>query len=419
MKLKLSPKTFIYLEILFFLNKQWIIELFSLPAYISRLDFVIVLMGFLMAFPNLKKRLKRSGAKWALNWLLIFLAVVMFGWLVNGFSTVRGSWAVCSRTMGIFVFFPLCIAYLTVKDVEKIFSIMCKMQVLNVLLSFYQYFVLGIWGDYLGGIFGTVQGANGSANIFYLVLFAYLLTKTLQDYTNLKRFIFYSLSFVILAAMSDIAAFYIEMVMIAGAVFLYMRTNIKKIHFMLVGIIGFVVALISFSVIYPERFAFLMDLGNLKAYIGIGEYNGVYGISRLNPFSQINTQFFKGNIIKNLLGFGLGNCEYSEGFGALQSPFFQANRYFRYYWFSNAMTFIETGYLGLLTYFGFVTQNYISSIKFLKNKSLYEWGLYGIALIICFVFVFFYNNSLNLSGGYLMFFGLSVPYIFTKEKLLG
>lgn len=418
MRLVVKPKTFIYFELFFFLNKQWVIELFHLPAFLGRLDFIFALMLIPFTVKTIFSRVKKSDLEWVWIWLGIFTFAAIIGWMINGVSVIRAAWACITRTYTIFFFFIASAMYLNRKDVEKTFDLMFKFQILNIILTLYQRFIWGYWGDFLGGIFGTVQGCNGNTNIFILVLFTYLVVKYIQKEIKLSKLVFYSLSFVISAALSDIVAFYLEIAITLGVVFLFMKFNQKKLNFMVIGLMGIIAAVVLFAFIYPERFVFITDMNNLRKYIGIGtDYDGVYGVSRVNPFRQINQMFFKENVLHCLFGFGLGNCESSSNFSLLQSQFYQLNQDFKYYWFSHAYTYIEMGLAGILAYIYFAWKCFQTYKEFLHKKELYIWGLFGLSLLINCIFIFFYNNSLNLSSGYLMFMALAVPIIVKRNDM--
>lgn len=54
---------------------------------------------------------------------------------------------------------------------------------LDVVVSLYQFFVMQLDGDYLGGIFGVEKGGNVYTNIFFVIV----VTKSVLSYLEKKR----------------------------------------------------------------------------------------------------------------------------------------------------------------------------------------------------------------------------------------
>ena len=138
---------------------------------------------------------------------------------------------------------------------------------------------------------------------------------------------------------------------------------------------------------------------------------GVYGISRVNPFSQIDSRFFRGDLMKKIFGLGYGNCSQSENLQIFQSEFYLKNIHFQYYWFATAYTYLENGICGLMSYLILVIGCIYESLKSIIRKTNRNLGIFSFMLSFAYVFIFFYNQSLITSAGYIFYFALAGIFI--------
>ena len=173
-------------------------------------------------------------------------------------------------------------------------------------------------------------------------------------------------------------------------------------------IVGAVFLLFVSLQIYAALFPYV-DL-SIEAFLNEGSSTGGgYNISRLNAFSEINTIFFHDSFLKNLFGYGFGNCEYST-INIFCSDFYKLYGFYNYRWFANQWIFLETGYAGVISFCSFFVISFIISFKnskniVVKNKSLIETGI--IMTIICLI-SFFYNSLLKADYGYIAYFSLAI-----------
>ncbi|MGO4997468.1 hypothetical protein [Oribacterium sp. Sow4_G1_1] len=413
-KIRINAKTLIYIIILFTLNIQWMRDFLGLPLAIPNLHIILLTILILLDLSKVIDYIRQNNF-----WKLLFAFIVgshIIGWIINlNADPILIVWTFY-KTYAYFLFFIVCVIELNVTDVKKIFVIMLACQILNVGFSAYEHSALGLQSDYLGGIFGIRQGGNGFTNIFGVVLINYLITLYIYNKQFLWLF-FCIITFLVIAAQADIIGLIILIAISLIITVISMRLSFKKCILIAAGIVGILVAQKVFASMYPERFVYFQNIERLLKYIGGGSNSdgGIYGISRINPFAQINRLYFNDNVGKYLFGYGFGNASYSDGVKLFQSEFYLRNAYFPYYWFSTAYVYLETGITGLGIYLAVALHCLSSSLKYIKVKELKHWGVYELILTIAYVFSFFYNQSITQSSAYLIYFGLAVPYIFNKD----
>lgn len=405
----ISPKSLILIELLYVINIQWIIDFCKLPAVITRFDAVIALLLVGWQFEKIVNYIRKRNI-FAL-FFLFYTFTNLIGSLINGFNPIYVLWTFLKNYI-FFFFLIACIINLKKEDFCKYMEILCKFHILNFILCMYQYFVLGLQSDYLGGLFGIKQGCNGYQNIYAIVVCCYLIYRYLSG-EKIFRFALYLVSFLVIAALADIVGFFVLICICCIIMLVFMSGINKRLKIIGIFICGIIVGINVFQIIYPVRYEYFTNSSNWFKYMGYGSKSsgGIYGISRTNPFSQISERFFHGSILKNLFGLGYGNCSQAESLKLFQSEFYIRNIDYQYYWFSTAYTFIENGICGLLSYLILEIGFLISSVRMLQRKQEKNWGVFCLMISVSYVFIFFYNQSLITSAGYIFYFVLSAIFI--------
>ena len=400
-----KPKNLILIVLLYVINILWIVDLFGLPPVIIRLDALLVLILIGWQAKKIYNYVRKSA--FVKIFFLFYTCTNIVGILCNGFNPIYVLWTFLKNY--IFFFFMIaCIVSLKKEDFYTIMEVLCKFHVLNFALCMYQYFILGLQSDYLGGLFGIEQGCNGYQNIYAVVICCYLMYRYLNG-EGIFRLGIYLCSFLSIAALADIVGFFVVVCGCFIILLLFMDKISKRVKIIGILVFAVLVGVNIFSLIYPTRLEYFANSANWLKYMGYGKKNsgGIYGISRVNPFSQIESRFFRGNLLRELFGFGYGNCSQAESMPIFQSEFYLKNINYQYYWFATAYTFIENGICGLVSYLILVIGFIHKSFKYVVNKNTKNWGVFSFMLSFAYVFIFFYNQSLISSPGYIFYFALA------------
>ena len=387
---RFTPQKMIKLIVIYIVNIKWIAEIFHLPLGINKISTFLSAFLILWVFPGIIMEIKRKN--WMKLWLGIYLIDIFCGWLYNGFEFIFVLWNI-TNTFLFFFFFIACCVCLKKKDVIDILEILCAFQILNCILNIYQYVCLGARNDYLGGLFGTTRDCNGYTFIYGVIISGYILSLYYAKEEN-RRLIFTIASIMIMAAYADIIGLLLTITLCIVITIISMKMSIRKVMMVICGGGIVIVGIMAFKSDYSERFQYFMNFNNLLKYIGFGTNSsgGIYGVSRVNPFSQINKHFFKNDIFLHLFGYGFGNCAFSSGQKILQSEIYLKNPSFSYYWFSHAYTYMETGVLGIVSYVLFFVNNFIYSFKLKRNKGMSKWGLFGMIITVSAVILFIISH---------------------------
>lgn len=338
-----------------------------------------------------------------------FFALTLVGFLFNYISGFYYLWGM-RNNVRFFVFFFACICFLNERSVENYLTFFDKVFWINVPVVLYQYFVMGKEQDHLGGIFGVGKGCNGYANIFLLIIVTYSILRYIYAKEKLILCLLKCAVAMVIAALSELKMFYIELVLVVVLAMLLTRFSFRKLWITIaiaLGILAGIRLLIYIFPMYDDWFTLERIWESATSKSG---YTSSNDINRMTAISFALNRFLPTKIDK-LFGLGLGNCDFAS-FDFLISPFYRQYGRLNYAWFSSAFLILETGLIGLTIYCAFFAYLYFAAGKRSKEKkapAVYcQMG--QILSAICLVLVF-YNGSLRTEAAFMMYFVLSLPFL--------
>ena len=409
-----TMKKLIYFQIIFVLIYQFFVSEFGIPSTVGYLmDLInIILLIYIVLQGKILKTFYSIRNRSVVVSISILSLILLVGIIVNFVPLQLVFWAI-RNTYRFIVFFIACVCILDKEDVDKIFNILCKFQILNFVISMFQFLVQGKSQDYLGGIFGSSPGCNAWTNAYFCILLTYVLCRYLNKKCKLMMFIWIAISTLVIAACAELKIYFIEFALIVILSIILSKPSIKKFQISVFSIIGAIIGLNVFAQLFPDAYQHLVNIDLLI------EYNTTviwgYNISRWGAFSEINDIFFKNNILHNLLGYGFGNCEYSS-FDFLTSDFYRQYGSYHYRWFAHQIWFLECGYLGIIAFISFFVGLIMWGFKvkkyFKKESEMVPFiQIMGIITILGI----WYNCAIRVEVAYLTFFSLSSTLIYFKS----
>ncbi len=350
---------------------------------------------------------------------IIFLYAISIGVLSN---VIRGGalydiingWVIYLR-----IFIGIVIGALLFNAVvyKKFIKYIKILMIINVLVMTVQYFFFSLKQDKLGGVFGNTQGCNGVVNILCCIYVLLSISDYMIGREPLKKLIISVVITCYVGAITELTVVYFELVLIIVLSVLFTKKkkislDTKKLSIIVVGVIGVFLGVRFYLYMFPDR-AFLLNYNELLMYLGAGEKGtGVYEISRARVFHQLGNRFFSG-ILDYLFGFGIGNC-------TMHSLFYQIyGTKLHYNYFSSAMTFLESGILGVASCLGTCLLTFVTSRVLVKKTDEDEKKLllnFSSVFAIIVIVNFFYNSSTrDLYTSYLCGVLLAIPFAINYE----
>lgn len=372
------------------------------------------LLGLVFLGVCFHRRLELKPVKLLLGWCLLFLLYTMTVYLIEFQSPLYYVWGLRNNFRFYVAFFACCI-FLKSRDLEGYFRLFDGLFWVSAVLSLYQFFILGVNGDYLGGIFGTSQGVNGYTNIFFVIVIARALLLYLEKREKLWLCITKCVIAILVAALAEIKFFFVEAIAIFAMAILLTDFTWRKLLIIIGGVAVVSLGATILVALFPGSTGFLSSdfLWNLassdRGYTSAGDLN------RLNAIPQIN-ELWLNSWGHRLFGLGLGNCDTSN-IAALNTPFYQENGDMHYTWMSHAFMYLECGWIGLVFYYGFFVLVFLKTGGRREGAEQINCYLARI-LMVCCILMSAYNASLRMESAYMVYFVLATPFVYEREKIV-
>ena len=367
-----------------------------------------------------KGTLRGRGVTDALAWVLLFGCYTLLTYLVLYQSGLYYLWGFRNNFRRYFAFFAFA-AFLTREDAEDYYRFFDRLFWVNVIVSVYQFFVLGIDQDDLGGIFGTEVGVNAYTNIYFVIVITRSVVRCMEKQESTRSCMGKCVAALLVSALAELKFFFVEIILILLLATLVTSFSWRKILIILGGLGAIFVFAAVLTLIFPIFTDFLSIGYFLESASSSGGYTGAGDLNRLTAISRIN-ELWLTDWPQRLFGLGLGNADYSS-FEILNTPFYEQYGHMHYMWMTHAVTYLENGYIGLVFYFGFFALVFLGILRIEKRSQGIGRIHCHIAMIVtalC-VIISVYNSSMRHEASYMAHFAMAVPFAsgrrFGKEAL--
>ena len=388
----------------------------GIPSFVTYLvDILILFLGVYMLYSR-KRSLKGLHAGYIKVSMVLLIGCIMVGVIFNMVAPQLVLWAFRNSFRGI-IFWIACIVFLRSKDIDRVFDVLFWIQIANTIISVFQYFVLHYNQDFLGGIFGTQSGVNGSTNVLFVMLFSYYCAMYVNKKQPFWKLAVVGATTILITVLAELKIFFIEFALIVLLCLIFSKPSIKGVRLVTIAIIAMVVGLIMLKKLFPLHFSYIVSLERMIEYASLT--SGGYSISRLDAFSQINDLFFKDNWFYLLFGQGFGSCEMSA-FEFLTSPFFMKYGYvYNFRWFSHMMLFLETGYVGLFLFISLFVGMFIfaTRAKVGASKTMFAISVFTQVFALLTIANIWYNQAIRTEAQYMTYFALAACFIYKREHV--
>ncbi len=415
MKLRLSK--LIEFQIYYLLVIESFISLIGIPSitrYLLDINLILMAALSLQKIPYLFKHKEYNKLTGYIIFYMVAMVALAFIRLV---PTGQILWGIRNNFFFIFFFF-ICIDNVKTSDVNRIMKNVVRLQIYNVLCGLVEYFIFHKKNDFLSGMFGTEQGANAYLNIYLIVICAYCFVRYIHKNISINVLAAVIISSIFMAAISELKFFYFELaiIFVLPTIFSVKGSLIKRLLAVALGIGGLYVGFRIFAMVNSD------SLDNMTSLQSIIDYNvrSDFGkndirIARFTAISQVNDYFFHDSLLNKLIGYGLGACESSETFRWCHSAFATRYESMGYRNISTSMLYLETGFIGLMMFFGIFVFILALSVKYRKIKELNSYSTFTLIMSIMAMMNCFYNSSLRREISFLIFFSLSLLFIKIRE----
>ena len=356
----------------------------------------LMLLVFLVRFWN---RLGGRRLSTLALWVLTFLGLTIGVYLVQFQSIWYYLWGFRNNFRFYAAFFSFAL-FLNQREVEEIWRLFDRLFWMNFCLSLLEFGVLGRRGDYLGGIFGMEQGCNGYSNIFLVIAVTKSVVFYLEGMGSSDQCLAKCAAALLLAALAELKFFFVEFALILLLAMLFGRCSHRLFLLGMAAAAGVGICALLLYRLFPEFGGWFHPSDMLETATADAGYSSAGDLNRLTAISDISRQIFQ-NWGQRIFGLGLGNCDYA-GFDFLTSPFYRSREGLHYTWMSHSFLFLETGYLGLTFFFGFLVLVFFAAGRREKRCTGRQraYCRVGRILAVLCMMVGIYNASLRSEAGY-------------------
>lgn len=391
---------------IFFL--RFFVDILHFPSTISYgIDLLNLTITVFFLYSKISKRkIFNAGLTGVAVSVVILMIFVILDGIINLVKPQLILWAF-RNTMRYYPFFFSIVVFWDEKMLDRMIKLFIRLQYINFIIVVFQYFVLGLKQDYIGGIFGHTNGCNAALNIYLCIVTSLYVEKYIHKKIKLIPLLANIIIFLATTVLAELKIGFVELPLIIILAVLLNKPSFKTIIATIAVTLMIPIGIQSMISLFPQ---WAYSFENLSAFLGTAtEIGGGYNISRLGAFSDINNLFFHNDLSKKILGLGFGNCEYSS-INFFTSTFYERYGWLHYRWFTHQTWFLECGYLGIILYFLFFVTLFF---WFVKQKRTYGdingFGSFGqIIIALCFL-NFIYNSSLRAEEGYILFLALALP----------
>lgn len=411
-------------------NNRLLIQKRTLPEYLT---YVIFMMPFLLSFlqdtlnlPSFVKYIidvawvgaflsllfvRRAYLKREITPLMtvvtIFFLLTLCVYILNFQSPFYYLWGI-RNNFRFYVAFMAFTVFFSIDDIRFCLRLIESLFWINTVVVLFQFFVLGLKQDYLGGIFGVDRGCNGSLIVFFVITTA----RSVLSFFNKRESMVYCFSkcaiTLVIAAMAELKFFFLVFMIIVVMASIVTKFSWRKVLIYIFS--GFVVMLGSTILVEVFGENRSLEFDNLLKLIFSSNYSSSRDLGRFTALPTIS-KFYLTEPLEKIFGLGLGNCD-TSAFAICNTPFYQTHYFLNYTWLSSAFLFLETGYLGLFIFLVFFIVCFFLAYKKRKRKKGNEFfcQMAMIMSVVC-VILTFYNSSLRAETGYMAYFVLAMPFV--------
>lgn len=410
-KLANTPITVaVFLELeLYLVTGSCFLHSFGMPTTINDILCFFNLALLVVSLKKMARVLNRHPVVACLGAVLLVYSI--WGAVNNGVSPLSAFWQFITFSRP-FVYGFLALSYWNIDEFDTVFRRLVGLQWINAACAAFQFLVLGLNQDLVGGMFGSWLACNLPLNIYLCIVTAAMFSAYLNRHwnVNLQVLIASCLCSLCVAAVAELKFFYLEFVLILACAFLLCRPTLKKIALVLFALLMLVIGFSLFSSVFPERAANMLDFDTLY---GEANLRGAgYPISRIEVYKDLGEIVFSFNPLQQFVGLGLG-ASANSSIAIFTSPIavFYAN--YKFGLLQSVLLCVDIGYIGTALYIGLlVSFGAVAWINRAENRFL---SLFSIIIIALFIVNIYYNNTASSSSSIFWALPLVCPLLLPSK----
>lgn len=414
-----QPVVFLKLSLIVLCFGGFFIDVLGFPGAIKYINDVVIIILLIYTLRKLFYRRAvylTENVKKVLLSLLIIMSVYIVSSMVENISLALMLWGIRNTLKGM-LYFIVCVVLMSKEDVDSIVSKINPFFLINFVACLFEFYVLGVSADYVGGTFGITQGCNAFLNVLIVIVTAW---NALQ-YTNKKQGLTKTIIFIalcaVVAGMAELKIYIIEVLLVLILIGAFSKGFLRKLLISAAGILFAVVCINLIENLIPGWDDFFTVENMLDMATSEKGYTNKGDLNRFTSIQILNKKIFSTGT--NWFGIGLGNAEYSDTFDFLNSAFYYRYKELHYGWFTVAKVYIELGYFGIISMVYMWLNCAGVAIKgSLKNKGMsVVYCKFALVIALISPLLFIYNATLHMDSACLVYMCMAFGYIVAKDDV--
>ena len=387
-------------------------EILSLPNFV-RFCMDAILIYFLVTFAYKRTILVRRPLVPIIKFAAIFFVYTLVVYCFNFQSPFYYIWGV-RNNFRFFVAFLVFAFFIDEDYANSIFKLFEVLFWVNIVVSLFQFIFMGVAQDDLGGLFGSTGSTNAYTLVFFIIMISKSLLATFEKKESPGYCALKCIASLVVAAMAEMKFYYFVFIILLFLASVLTKFSRRKLVLWIVSTVAVLLGSIFLSYMFKE-FENFLSLKQIWQYATNEHYSSQKDINRLSAIFTLMKNYVT-EPLQQIFGMGLGNCDLSE-VSIFNSVFHQKYEFLHYSWFTSAMIFLETGFLGIVIYLSFFVlclRRALAQLKLRQGNKLY-CQMTVIMALMCFV-LFFYNSALRIESGYMIYFVLALPFMAKNDQ---
>ena len=398
-----SPAKVLFAQFCFMLFSQALISILGAPSFIMYLgDLCNIIVLLHLIYQNRLFYIRKSMLNIMICILLFFLIGIITA-ITNSVKIYFIIWFLLNYLRFI-IFTVAVLAYwkniYTIKIINNLFPLL----VINMLVSFFQYFQHVYSPDWIGGLLGNCYGVNAYSLMLFMFSSAYYIDSFINKKEKVYKVLLALISIFSCVIIADLKVFYFIFIVETVVILIQNRMGMRTILLFIIGSISAVMIYFVCLSLYNSQNIF--DINYIMYYLTESSYSySTTSINRTDGISIIN-RVFGFTKDEQLFGLGLGAGEYNSYFS---SDIYSRYGDMHYIWFLYAWMYLETGIVGLVLFFLMLTFLLIYIWRN-KGKNATSFQKIACSMLVAAYILTFYSSSLRGDSAYIFyaFIGIAI-----------
>ena len=408
-----KPVLLIHFLLIYGCVMRFLTSVMNFPDLLRFVPDIVSVLLFIQCVIAWPKATKCAVWKLPAVFMIVFVLFSIVTFFASGQSLLSYIWGARIH-FRLFVFFIACCIFLEKNDVVRLTKIFFILLVGNVLAASFEHFILNYSFDNISGLFGIEVGANAELNIFLVQLCTMAISLYIYNKLPMRYLLLTLFMTMYLAALCELKVLFFEIPLIFILIMAFSGRYHKFLKVALVSAVAIVLFVPLLFKFYPG-WREMLSWNSVEYYVFDMGYAGDDTVSRFSsiPFVYVNMMT---GFLSKVIGIGLGNGDASFFY---TSPLYTQYSSAGYQYFSFAMLFLESGFIGTAIYLMPFLTAAGKSVSFKRrDQNNAPFYVAGVVTGVMAIMQMLYSHAFRIDIAYQYMFWLAIPFCVYKSGFI-